>query len=115
MRKMNLLAVAAVALAAFSAPAFAADDTSDKMAPAMGSEHMMMKAGETMYMMPDGTMGMMKSTDPKMAAEMMKMAKPMDHCMMMMMGSDGKMYTMDDMKMADGMMACDAMKTPMAK
>jgi len=24
------------------------------------------------------------------------------------MGGDGKMYMMDDMKMADGMMACDA-------
>jgi hypothetical protein len=38
---------------------------------------------------------------------MKKMAKPMDHAMIMMMGSDGKMYMMEDAKMPDGMMMSD--------
>ena len=94
MRAINLL-TAAVSMAALSFPAFA-------------MEPMMMKKGETAVIMSDGTMGTV-AMDSKMAKEMMKTAKPMDNCMMMMMGDDGKMYMMEDMKMADGMMACKSM------
>lgn len=77
--------------------------------PALAMDNMMMHKGETMMMMPDGTMGTMKTMDPAMAKMMMKDAKPMTNCMMMMMGEDGKMYMMEDMKMSDGMMACEGM------
>ena len=76
--------------------------------PALAMDPTMMKPGETMMMMPNGQMGSMMVTDKAMTDAMMKTAKPMDNCVMMMMGGDGKMYMMDDMKMADGMMACDA-------
>ncbi len=95
MRAFYLLSAAAI-MAAVSFPAFAMDA-------------MMMKKGETAYMMPDGTMGTVATSDAAMAQEMMKTAKPMANCMMMMMGEDGKMYMVEDMKMADGMMACESM------
>ena len=44
----------------------------------------------------------------KMTPDMMKMATPIDHCVAMMMGTDGKMYMMDTMS-ADGMKQCEAM------
>ena len=49
----------------------------------------------------------MMSAD-KVTPDMMKMAKPIDHCVEMMLGSDGKMYMMDTMS-ADGMKACETM------
>jgi hypothetical protein len=69
-------------------------------APAMAAESMMgsmsmMKGGETVAVMPDGHMGTMMMNDAKMTADWMKMAKPLDHCMMMMAGADGKMYVVD--------------------
>ncbi|WP_201400486.1 hypothetical protein [Kaistia sp. 32K] len=79
--------------------------------PAFAADAMMMKKGETVMMMPDGHMGRMAHTDKMMTDAMMKDAKPMDSCVMMMMGSDGKMYMANDMKMTDGKMACEtAMK-----
>lgn len=83
-------------LAVAAAPAFAVEST--------------MRKGETVFMMPDGKMGtvMMKS-DKMMSGDAMKMAKPMDTCVIMMMGKDGKMYMMDDMTMADGKTACDSL------
>jgi hypothetical protein len=93
-----------VLLAASCAPAFAADSMG------MNSGSMMMKPGDTMMMKPDGTT-MMMPADPsmKMDSGMMASAMPMDGCMIMMMGKDGKMMMMKDMKMADGKMACDEM------
>lgn len=91
------LACAAGIMAVVAAPAFAMDMT-------------MMKKGETMMVMPSGEMGTMPAMDAAMAGEMMKTAKPMDGCVMVMMGEDGKMYMMNDMKMANGMMACESMK-----
>jgi hypothetical protein len=35
-------------------------------------------------------MGTMMMSDAKMSADWMKMAKPLDHCMMVMAGKDGK-------------------------
>ncbi len=54
----------------------------------------MMKGGEVVAIMPDGHMGTMMA-DEKMMGEIMKMAKPLDHCVMMMTGTDGKTYTID--------------------
>ena len=54
----------------------------------------MMKGGEVVAIMPDGHMGTMMP-DEKMMGEIMKMAKPLDHCVMMMTGTDGKTYTVD--------------------
>lgn len=65
----------------------------------------MMKKGEVLMVMPDGrTM----DTERMKTEEMIKSAKPMDSCVIMMMGTDGKMYMANDMKMADGKMACEA-------
>lgn len=95
--KLYRITAAALLATALTAGAAAAQDT------------MMMKQGETMMVTPTGETTTMKSMDPKMAEEMMKTATPMDHCVMMMMGKDGKMYMMQDTKMADGTMACDSM------
>jgi len=54
----------------------------------------MMKGGEVMAIMPDGHMGTMMP-DAKMSADMMKMAKPIKHCMMMMTDAKGKTYMID--------------------
>ena len=64
------------------------------LADEMKSTMSMMKGGEVVAVMPDGHMGTMMA-DEKMMAEIMKMAKPLDHCMMMMTGTDGKTYTID--------------------
>ena len=95
MRMLKILTACAL-VSALASPVFAMDSS-------------MMEKGSTMMMMPDGKMGTMKKMDSKMSAEMMKTAKPMNNCMMMMMGDDGKMYMVDDMKMADGKMACETM------
>jgi hypothetical protein len=60
---------------------------------AMGTMSMM-KGGEVMAIMPDGHMGTMMP-DAKMGAEMMKTAKPIKHCMMMMTDAKGKAYMID--------------------
>ncbi|WP_292413039.1 hypothetical protein [Mesorhizobium sp.] len=54
----------------------------------------MMKAGQVTAITPDGHMGTMMP-DAKMSAEMMKMAKPIKHCMMMMTDAKGKTYMID--------------------
>lgn len=64
----------------------------------------MMKKGEVLMVMPDGrTM----DTERMKTEEMIKSAKPMDSCVIMTMGTDGKMYMANDMKMADGRMVCE--------
>ena len=67
----------------------------------------MMKGGEVIAVMPDGHMGTMMA-DSKASSMMMQMAKPIDHCMMMMMGADGKSYTIDTSS-ADAMKECEKM------
>jgi hypothetical protein len=68
----------------------------------------MMKKGEVLMVMPDGrTM----DTERMKTEEMIKAAKPMDGCVIMMMGQDGKMYMANDMKMADGRMVCETAMT----
>jgi hypothetical protein len=76
--------------------------------PVLADSMSMMKAGEVMAMMPDGHMGTMTMTDSKMSDNMMKMAKPLDHCVMMMTGADGKMY-MVDTSSPEGMAECEKM------
>jgi len=98
MRAVQLLCVAGV-LAALSVPALAEN--------AMGSMSMM-KGGEVIAVMPDGHMGTMMVTDSKMSDAIMKMAKPLSHCMMMMTGADGKTY-MVDTSSDKAMMECEKM------
>ncbi|RUU13156.1 hypothetical protein EOD23_05370 [Mesorhizobium sp. USDA-HM6] len=54
----------------------------------------MMKGGQVTAIMPDGHMGTMMP-DAKTSAEMMKMAKPIKHCMMMITDAKGKTYMVD--------------------
>ena len=67
--------------------------------PAIGAAPMssmsMMKGGEVVAIMPDGHMGTMMMTDAKMIGDMMKMAKPLDHCVMMMTDAKGKTLMVD--------------------
>ena len=98
MRALRLLGAACI-MAVPALPAFADD--------AMGTMSMM-KSGEVVAVMPDGHMGTAMMSADKVTPDMMKMAKPIDHCVEMMLGSDGKMYMMDTMS-ADGMKACEAM------
>lgn len=94
MRRWSMVLAAAALATVAAAPAFAAET--------------MMRKGETVMMMPNGQMARMMHTDKAMTDAMMKDAKPMDGCVMMMMGSDGKMYMANDMQMANGKMACES-------
>ncbi len=111
--------LAAIGLVALSiAPAVAADAMANSMSgdamktDAMASDAMgtmgMMESGEVMTFMPDGHMGKMMVTDPAMMDSMSKMATPIDHCMMIMTGSDGKTY-MVDTSSPEAMKECEKM------
>ena len=67
--------------------------------PALAEDAMgmmkMMKGGETVAIMPDGHMGTMTMSDDKMMGDIMKMSKPLDRCVMITTGSDGKAYMVD--------------------
>jgi hypothetical protein len=77
--------------------------------PAIGADSMsMMKGGEVITVMPDGHMGKMIVTDAKMMGDMMKMAKPLDHCMMIMTDAKGKAYVVDTSTKA-AMAECEKM------
>jgi hypothetical protein len=76
---------------------------------AAAMDNMMMDKGMTMMVMPDGKMASMKTMDDKMMSMMKDKAKPMDKAVIMMMGTDGKMYMMEDTMMPDGKMASDSM------
>jgi hypothetical protein len=84
MRKHTTAIILLTALS--TAPALAED--------AMGTMKMM-KGGEVVAIMPDGHMGTMTMSDEKMMGDAMKMAKPLDHCVMIMTGADGKAYMVD--------------------
>jgi hypothetical protein len=89
MRKLIILAAIAVA-SILSVSAFAKD------------------AKPMMKMMKGGDMGTMTVKDEKMMGAMMKMAKPMDHCTMIMTGADGKAM-MVDTSTPDAMKECEKM------
>ena len=77
--------------------------------PAIAADTMsMMKGGEVITVMPDGHMGKMIMTDAKMMDDMMKMAKPLDHCMMLMTDAKGKAYVVDTSTKA-AMAECEKM------
>ena len=76
---------------------------------AAAMDNMMMDKGMTVMVMPDGKMATIKTMDDKIMAMMKDKAKPMDKAMIMMMGTDGKMYMMEDTMMPDGKMASDSM------
>jgi hypothetical protein len=107
MRAIIILGAAAL-FAAVAVPAFAAEAMKSDSMGATGGQMMMLKAGETVAVMPDGHMGTAMVTDKMAGDEMMKMAKPLDHCMMIMMGHDGKIYAVDTMG-SEGMKSCEAM------
>ena len=74
---------------------------------AMGNMSMKtMKGGEVVAIGPDGHMGSMTMSDHAMMDNMMKVASPMDHCMMFMTGSDGKTYAVDTSS-DDAMKECE--------
>ncbi|RRI02710.1 hypothetical protein EH240_12035 [Mesorhizobium tamadayense] len=84
---MNWIKLAVAAgLVGLSVPQAFAEDTMGTMT--------MMKSGQVTAIMPDGHMGTMMP-DAKTSAEMMKMAKPIKHCMMMMTDAKGKTYMID--------------------
>jgi hypothetical protein len=76
---------------------------------ATAMDNMMVDKGMTIMVMPDGKMASMKAMDEKMMSMMKDKAKPMDKAVIMMMGTDGKMYMMEDTMMPDGKMASDSM------
>ncbi|MEP6565225.1 MAG: hypothetical protein ABJB10_08790 [Mesorhizobium sp.] len=84
MNTLKLLAIAAL-VGLSASQAFAED--------AMGTMSMM-KPGEVTAIMPDGHMGTMVP-DAMQSKEMMKMAKPIKHCMMMMTDASGKTFMID--------------------
>ncbi|TPL82773.1 hypothetical protein FJ950_20710 [Mesorhizobium sp. B2-3-14] len=84
MKSIKLAVVAG--FAALCASQAFAEDTMGTMS--------MMKGGQVTAIMPDGHMGTM-TPDAKMGADMMKMAKPIKHCMMMMTDAKGKAYMID--------------------
>ncbi|RUW95983.1 MULTISPECIES: hypothetical protein [unclassified Mesorhizobium] len=84
MKSIKLAVIAGVA--ALCASQALAEDTMGTMT--------MMKGGQVTAIMPDGHMGTMMP-DAKMSADMMKMAKPIKHCMMMMTDAKGKAYMVD--------------------
>ncbi|ESY90109.1 hypothetical protein NKI51_01615 [Mesorhizobium australicum] len=84
MKSIKLAVIAG--LAALCASQAFAEDTMGTMS--------MMKGGQVTAIMPDGHMGTM-TPDAKMGADMMKMAKPIKHCMMMMTDAKGKAYMID--------------------
>ena len=96
MRASHFVLCAAVIMPVASGQAWAMDDA------------MMMK-GSTMIVMPDGKTTTMPMMDDKMMGMAKDKMKPMDHAMIMMMGSDGKMYMMEDTTMPDGKMMSDEM------
>jgi hypothetical protein len=82
--------------------------------PVFAAEPMTMKKGESVLIEPDGTATMLPAMTGTMDPGMKAAAKPLDKCLILMMGDDGKMYMSEDMAMADGKMACATLKT-MAK
>jgi hypothetical protein len=76
---------------------------------AVAMDTMAMEKGTTVLVMPDGKWMQVKTMDDKMMSMMKDKAKPMDKAVMMMMGTDGKMYMMEDSAMPDGKMMSDNM------
>ena|SRR5882724_10442211 len=76
---------------------------------AVAMDAMTMEKGTTVLVMPDGKWMEVKTMDDKMMSMMKDKAKPMDKAVMMMMGTDGKMYMMEDSAMPDGKMMSDNM------
>jgi len=108
------LALACALIVAVAGPALAAEKMSSGAMMSGGSmttgktSSTMLKPGEAVVVMPNGDTMMMPAM--KADAGMMKMATPMDKCMILMMGADHKMHMLEDMKMANGKMVCgDAM------
>ena len=94
------LTIAAGMIAAAVLPTVAADSMAGTMS--------MMKGNQVMAVMPDGHMGTMMMTDAAMMGSMMKMAKPLDHCIMMMTDAKGKTFVVDTSS-KEAMAECEKM------
>lgn len=108
---MKMLACAVALTAALCAPAFAANTMMSSGGMMASHDSMMLKPGEAVVVMPNGDTMMMPAMKGPMDAGMMKAAMPMDKCLILMMGADHKMHMVEDMKMADGKMACAEMSS----
>ena len=79
-------------------------------APALAADTMMLDKGKSIMIEPDGSMTMLPAMKTPVDPEMAKASKPFTTCTIIMKGDDGKLYSVEDMKMKDGKMVCDAMK-----
>ena len=68
----------------------------------------MMQNDSVMMFMPDGRMLSRKMTDPAMVASMIRMGKPLAAGQILVM-SGGKVYIIDDGKMANGKMISETL------
>jgi hypothetical protein len=78
--------------------------------PALAADTMMLDKGKSIMIEPDGSMTMLPAMKTPVDPEMVKASKPFTTCTIIMKGDDGKLYSVEDMKMKDGKMVCDAMK-----
>ena len=103
--RLTTLIVTGLLAAAMGSPVLA----EDAMAP-MASDNMMgmMEGGEAMSFMPDGHMGKSMVSDQAMMDSMMQMATPLDGCLIIFTGKDGKTYMVKPTT-KDEMAACEKM------
>ena len=78
--------------------------------PVYAADTMMLDKGKSIMIEPDGSMTMLPAMKGPMDPNMVKASKPFDTCVIIMKGDDGKLYMVEDMKMADGKMVCASMK-----
>jgi hypothetical protein len=110
MRLEAALAFAVVGAVVAAAPALAASSMMSSSQMIASARSMMMKPGESLLIMPNGDTKMLPAMQAPMDPSLMKAAMPIEKCTILMMGADGKMYMVGDMKLDDGSMACDQMK-----
>lgn len=108
---MKMLACAVALTAALCAPAFAANTMMSSGGMMASHNTSMLQPGAAMVITPNGSAMMIPPMKGAMDAGMMKAAMPMDKCLILMMGADHKMHMVEDMKMADGKMACAEMSS----
>ena len=103
------LAVAFVAASLLAAPAFAADSmmsSHNSMMSGHADTMMMMSPGESLMVLPNGDTMKVPAMHGGMEKGLMKAATPLAHCLILSRGTDGRMYMAEDLKLADGKMAC---------
>ena len=79
--------------------------------PVYAADTMMLDKGKSIMIEPDGSLTMLPAMTGPMDPNMVKASKPFTTCVIIMKGDDGKLYMVEDMKMADGNMVCASMKS----